>query len=342
MISELGNGQWRIPRLRQLLEDVLPRNSFFNDFEVTHDFERIGRRIMLLNGRKLTGDGAPERILLGIQDITEVLQFQAVARENADKFRVLFQGSPLPMWAIDLETLRFIDVNQAAVEHYGYSREEFLRMSMLDLCTPEAGQAFQATLAQPPERFFSQRRKKNGEVVDVEIVGSELGLAGKRVWLASVNDITERKRADEALHQSEARLRLLVEGSPNAMVMANDAGAITLVNSQTEKIFGYTRDELLGQRVEMLVPQRYRIGHPALRAGFLQAATARPMGAGRELFAVRKDGAEVAVEIGLSPLQMGERTFVLATITDISQRKQAEEALRLAQAQLANRAGQLE
>ena len=342
MIFELGNGQWRIPRLRQLLEGVLPRNSFFNDFEVTHDFERIGRRIMLVDGRKLAGDGAPERILLGIQDITEVLQFQAVARENAEKFRVLFEGSPLPMWALDLETLRFIDVNQAAVEHYGYSREEFLRMSMLDLCTPEAGQAFEATLAQPPERFFSQRHKKNGEVVDVEVVGSEIRLGGKRVWLASVNDITERKRADEALHQSETRLRLLVEGSPNAIVMANDAGAITLVNSQTEKIFGYTRDELLGQPVDMLVPERYRIGHPALRAGFLKAPTARPMGVGRDLFAVRKDGAEIAVEIGLSPLQIGERTFVLATITDISRRKQAEEALRLAQAQLADRAGQLE
>jgi len=208
-------------------------------------------------------------------------------------------------------------------------------MSMLDICTPEAGQAFEATLAHPPERAFSQRLKKNGEVVDVEVAGSEIRLEGKRVWLASIDDITERKRADEALHQSETRLRLLVEGSPNAMVMVNDAGAITLVNSQTEKIFGYTRDKLLGQSLEMLVPERYRLEHPTLRAGFLQAPTARPMGAGRELFAVRKDGTEVAVEIGLNPLQIGERTFVLATITDISQRRQAEEALRLAQAQLA-------
>ena len=334
-ISELGNGQWSIPKLRQLLEGVLPRNSFFNDFEVTHNFERIGHRTMLLNGRKLAGDGAPDRILLGIQDITEMLQYQVVARENAEKFKMLFEGSPLPMWAFDLETLRFIDVNRAAVEHYGYSRDEFLRMGILDICTPEAGQAFEATLAHPPERVFSQRRKKNGEVVDVEVAGSEIRLEGKRVWLASIDDITERKRADEALHQSETRLRLLVEGSPNAMVMVNDAGAITLVNSQTEKIFGYTRDELLGQSLEMLVPERYRLEHPTLRAGFLQAPTARPMGAGRELFAVRKDGTEVAVEIGLSPLQIGERTFVLATITDISQRRQAEEALRLAQAQLA-------
>jgi len=215
-------------------------------------------------------------------------------------------------------------------------------MSLLDICTPEAGQAFQSTLAHPPERFFSQRRKKNGEVVDVEVAGSELRLGGKRVWLSSVSDITERKRADEALHQSETRLRLLVEGSPNAMVMANDAGAITLVNAQTEKIFGYTRDKLLGQPVEILVPERFRIGHPMLRTGFLQAPIARPMGVGRELFAVRKDGTEVAVEIGLSPLKTGDRTFVLATITDISRRKQVEEALRLAQAQLADRAGWLE
>ncbi len=335
MISELGNGQWRIPKLGELLEGVLPRNSFFNDFEATHDFERIGHRTMLLNGRKLAGDGAPDRILLGIQDITEMLQYQVVARENAEKFKMLFEGSPLPMWAFDLETLRFIDVNRAAVEHYGYSRDEFLRMGILDICTPEAGQAFEATLAHPPERAFSQRLKKNGEVVDVEVAGSEIRLEGKRVWLASIDDITERKRADEALHQSETRLRLLVEGSPNAMVMVNDAGAITLVNSQTEKIFGYTRDELLGQSLEMLAPERYRLEHPTLRAGFLQAPTARPMGAGRELFAVRKDGTEVAVEIGLSPLHIGERTFVLATITDISQRRQAEEALRLAQAQLA-------
>jgi PAS domain S-box-containing protein len=194
-ISELGNGQWSIPKLRELLEGVLPRNSFFNDFEVTHDFERIGRRTMLLNGRKLTGDGSPERILVGIQDITEMLPFQVVTRENAEKFKVLFEATPLPMLAFDLETLRFIYVNRAAVEQYCYSREEFLCMSILDICMPEAGQAFEAMLAHLPERFFSQHRKKNGEVVDVEVAGSEIRLAGKRVWLASINGITERKAA---------------------------------------------------------------------------------------------------------------------------------------------------
>jgi len=76
LIFDLGNGQWKIPRLRELLEGILPRNSFFNDFEVTHDFERTGRRTMLLNARRLAGDEAAQRILLGIQDITEVLQFQ--------------------------------------------------------------------------------------------------------------------------------------------------------------------------------------------------------------------------------------------------------------------------
>jgi two-component system CheB/CheR fusion protein len=80
LFFDLGNGQWKIPRLRQLLEGILPRNSFFNDYEVTHDFERVGRRTMLLNARKLAGEGAAQRILVGIHDITEILQFQAATR----------------------------------------------------------------------------------------------------------------------------------------------------------------------------------------------------------------------------------------------------------------------
>ena len=210
LIFDLGNGQWKIPRLRQLLEAVVPRNSFFDNFEVTHHFEGIGHRTMLLTGRKLAGEGAPDRILLTIQDITEVLQLQVAARESAEKFKVLFERSPLPAWVFDLETLRFIDVNQAAVGHYGYSHEEFLRMSVLDLHTPEAAQAFRAALARPPhhppEKFSSQRRKKSGEVIQVEVAGSEIQLAGRRVWLASVRDITERKRTEEALALAQAQL----------------------------------------------------------------------------------------------------------------------------------------
>jgi PAS domain S-box-containing protein len=133
--------------------------------------------------------------------------------------------------------------------------------------------------------------------------------------------VTERKRAEE-------RLRLVVEASPNALLMINERGRITLVNAETEQLFGYTRTELLGEAVEKLVPDRYRTVHPNDRAEFFQHPSARAMGAGRDLYGRRKDGSEVPIEIGLNPIRTDEGAFVLASIIDITRRKEAESVLR--------------
>src|SRR6266481_6973382 len=135
-------------------------------------------------------------------------------------------------------------------------------------------------------------------------------------------DITERKQAEE-------KFRVGVEASPSGIILVNDRGRIALVNSQTEKLFGYGREELVGKPVEILVPERFASQHPDHRAEFLAAPTARAMGAGRELFARRKDGSEFPVEIGLNPIQTPDGMLVLAAVVDISARKLAEaEALR--------------
>jgi PAS domain S-box-containing protein len=134
---------------------------------------------------------------------------------------------------------------------------------------------------------------------------------------------------------------LVVEAAPNAMVLVNSRGRITLVNVQTEKLFGYTRSELLGQSIEMLVPERFRRGHTGLRDSFNEAAVARPMGAGRDLYARRKDGSEVPVEIGLNPIETATENLTLAAITDITERKRAEE-LRLLHAGVQQHASELE
>jgi PAS domain S-box-containing protein len=126
----------------------------------------------------------------------------------------------------------------------------------------------------------------------------------------------------------EEKMARIVEAAPNAIVMTDREGKIVLVNARTEKLFGYARAELLGQKVELLVPERLRAQHPGLRNGFSENPTVRLMGAGRDLTGLRKDGTEVPIEIGLNPVHIGEEAFVLASIADITERKQAENALR--------------
>ena len=127
---------------------------------------------------------------------------------------------------------------------------------------------------------------------------------------------------------SETRFRLVVEAAPNAMVMINRAGEIVMVNAQAERVFGYSRAELLGHPVEMLVPERYRGHHLGMRATFFADPQPRPMGAGRDLYGLKKDGSEFPVEIGLNPIETDEGTMVLSAIVDITERKAAELALR--------------
>src|SRR5260370_232231 len=119
----------------------------------------------------------------------------------------------------------------------------------------------------------------------------------------------------------ERRFRLVVEAAPNAMVMVDPAGKIVMVNTQAERVFGYARTELVGQPVEMLVPERFRSHHPELRTSFFTDPRPRPMGAGRDLYGLKKDGSEFPVEIGLNPIETDEGTMGLSAIVDITARK---------------------
>jgi PAS domain S-box-containing protein len=152
--------------------------------------------------------------------------------------------------------------------------------------------------------------------------------------VALLTQRANRRRADLRFWQ-------VVATAPYGMIMVGDDGRIAMANAQAEKLFGYQREELIGQSVEMLVPERFRNHHSAHRAGFSASPVVRPMGAGQELFARRKDGIEFPVEIALSPAQPDAPRLVLATIVDISSRRQAEESLRLSQVELRRLTGRL-
>jgi two-component system sensor kinase FixL len=134
---------------------------------------------------------------------------------------------------------------------------------------------------------------------------------------------------DRDEQRSDEKFRLAVEASPNGIVLVDRDGRIVLVNTETERLFGYARKELIGRDAHVLVPARFRGAQPHHGSGFLAAPEARATGAGRELFALRKDGTEFPVEIGLSPIQSAEGELVLTVIVDITARKRAEaEAVR--------------
>ncbi len=219
-------------------------------------------------------------------------------------------------------------VNRAFSELTGFSKEELLRMNARDLIPEQHKEQGDRVVAQvlqtgKPVEYEIDYLRKNGSQVPVSItLFAVKGDDGKPTGLAAiVRNLTERKRDGE-------QFRLVVEASPNGMLMVDEDGTILLVNQQIEQLFGYERTELIGQPVEMLVPQRMRSHHAGDRAKFFAHSESRAMGKGRDLYGVRKDGQEFPLEIGLNPVRTPDGLRVLASIVDIGARKRAEQALQ--------------
>ena len=218
-------------------------------------------------------------------------------------------------------------VNRAWCETLGYSKTEIAGLTLQDIIHPDSldhcmEQLLQVVAEKELTGVEAVFQAKDGHKVFVE-GSATCGINdSKQLSTRSIfRDVSERKHEEQCFHD-------VVEASPSGLVMVSETGGITLVNVETEKLFGYTRTELIGQPVEILLPVRFRASHPTKRHEFFADPRSRGMGTGRDLYGLRKDGSEFALEIGLSPLHTPEGMTVLATVVDITQRKQAEHMLR--------------
>lgn len=163
-----------------------------------------------------------------------------------------------------------------------------------------------------------------------------LATAAMSVAATTVLGAGELQRLRSAAEASEIRYRALVDRSPTGMVLIDDEGRIAVVNAELERIFGYARDELIGQRIEILVPESVRPQHPGFRQAYFENPETRAMGRGRDLFGRRKDGKEIPVEIGLSPIRINGKLFAMASVVDISTRQSIVASIAKAATDIAN------
>jgi PAS domain S-box-containing protein len=265
----------------------------------------------------------------------------------------IIKASPLAVIAVDAEG-RITLWNESAERMFGWNETEVLGQALPILPFP-AGDLLSGseTHSGPQHGTESVRIRKDGTEVPVSIWTAPIASNGGRLTLLA--DLTllreaERSRADlmesERIARAHAlagqRFSLLLEAAPDAILEVDPQGRIVIANTEAERLFQRSRVELVGLPVEALLPERFRGGHVAHRAQYGAQPVRRPMGAGLDLYAVRKDGTEFAVDINLSPLPMGpEEGHVMCVLRDVSQRRGAEEKIRVLNQSLERRSSEL-
>ncbi|PYI42712.1 MAG: hypothetical protein DMF12_05850 [Verrucomicrobia bacterium] len=310
-------------RMKQLVQHMFEHGGEYeSEYRITRP-DGSTRWILGHGSVELDERGKPAFARGVSRDITKRKIAEEELRESEARFRTVADSAPVLIWMSGPDKLctffnkGWLDFTGRTMEQeLGKGWTEGVHADDLDHCLEVYGNSFNA---RQPFTMEYRLRRNDGEyrwVLDNGIPrfahdGAFLG------YIGSCIGITERKLAEE-------KFRLVIDAAPNAMIMVDSAGVISFANAPAATVFGYSLSELIGRHIETLIPERFRDRHAGYRKGFLSQPSSRAMGAGRDLFGRRKDGSEFPVEVGLNPIHTTEGLFVLASVIDITARKQAE------------------
>jgi PAS domain S-box-containing protein len=271
-------------------------------------------------------------VTAAIRDISVRRAAETHLAQMEGRYRGLLEAAPDAMVVVN-QSGEIVLLNVRAEKEFGYSRDELLGQKIKNLIPEGFAERLIADGTRTAAQALAQQigtgieligRRKNGSDFPIEIMLSPLESVEGILVTAAIRDISVRREAENHLARMEGRYRGLLEAAPDAMVVVNQGGEIVLLNVQAEKQFGYSRDELIGQKVKNLIPEGFaeRLVADALRSA--EDALAQQIGTGIELTARRKNGSDFPIELMLSPLESAEGILVTAAIRDITKRKKAE------------------